>query len=153
MHRKLWTKESVQKSKRVSNLCKSTDTILCHVIFLDIYFMRIHHGWCNLSGTRVLSLCCSFLRLINNEKKTKQNRLLPPTTPLLHHSHALTHKNPPTIFQNDRQSILQTQVQTNRLLHACLHLSLHQRSSKLVPVGTSAVLSEAAFLGHKQCLN
>lgn len=68
MHRKLWTKESVQKSKRVSNLCKSTDTILCHVIFLDIYFMRIHHGWCNLSGTRVLSLCCSFLRLINNEK-------------------------------------------------------------------------------------
>lgn len=77
----------------------------------------------------------------------------PPTTPLLHHSHALTHKNPPTIFQNDRQSILQTQVQTSRLLHACLHPSLHQRSSKLVPVGTSAVLSEAAFLGHKQCLN
>lgn len=77
MHRKLWTKESVQKSKRVSNLCKSTDTILCHVIFLDIYFMRIHHGWCNLSGTRVLSLCCSFLRLINNEKKTNKTGYCP----------------------------------------------------------------------------
>lgn len=150
MHRKLWTKESVQKSKRVSNLCKSTDTILCHVIFLDIYFMRIHHVWCNLSGTRVLSLCCSFLRLINNEKNKTKQVIAPYHTTV---SHALTHKNPPTIFQNDRQSILQTQVQTNRLLHACLHLSLHQRSSKLVPVGTSAVLSEAAFLGHKQCLN
>lgn len=193
MHRKLWTKGSVQKSKRVSNLCKSTDTILCHVIFLDIYFiflyvassqrknsknnsvqirsvkmvysqgmsrficglcflnalMSIHHGWCNLSGTRVLSLCCSFLRLINNEKKL-QVIAGPPTTPLLHHSHALTHKNPPTIFQNDKQSILQTQVQTSVQQPTCLH---HQRSSKLVPVGTSAVLSEAAFLGHKQCLN
>lgn len=124
---------------------------MCGLCFLNA-LMRIHHGWCNLSGTRVLSLCCLFLQLINNEKK-KKNRLLPPTTPLLHHSHALTHKTPPTIFQNDRQSILQTQVQTSRLLHACLHLSLHQRSSKLVPVGTSAVLSEAAFLGHKQCLN
>lgn len=89
---------------------------------------------------------------MKKQNKTKKQVIAPYHTTAAPQSCTDT-QNPPTIFQNDRQLILQTQVQTNRLLHACLHLSLHQRSSKLVPVGTSAVLSEAAFLGHKQCLN